>query len=116
MQIVNGGQTTASIYSAYKNNKDVSKVFVQMKLSVVNPEKSEEIVPLISRFANSQNKINTADFSSNHPFHLQIEKLSRGIFAPQTGDSIRTTKWFYERSRGQYQDMKNKNQKDYHQF
>ena len=108
LQIVNGGQTTASIYSAYKNKKDVSKVFVQMKLSVVNPEKSEEIVPLISRFANSQNKINTADFSSNHPFHLQIEKLSRGIYAPQTGDSIRTTKWFYERSRGQYQDMKNK--------
>ena len=108
LQIVNGGQTTASIYSAYKNKKDISKVFVQMKLSVVDKEKSDEVVPLISRFANSQNKINASDFDSNHPFHLQIEKLSRGLYAPQTGDSIRTTKWFYERSRGQYQDMKNK--------
>ena len=108
LQIVNGGQTTASIYSAYKNKKDVSKVFVQMKLSVVNKEKSEEVVPLISRYANSQNKINAADFSSNHPFHLQIEKLSRGILAPPAENSIKSTKWFYERSRGQYQDMKNK--------
>lgn len=111
MQIVNGGQTTASIYNAKKDkriNADLSKVFVQMKLSVINSsENMDEIVPKISAFANTQNKIQVADFSANDPFHRKIEELSRIIWAPaQSGGKSKN--WFYERARGQYSDMLSK--------
>lgn len=105
LQIVNGGQTTASIlYARDREKADLSKVFVQMKLSVVEPEAIEEIVPLISRYANTQNRISEADFFSSHPFHLQMEKMSRRISAPPKEGELVATKWFYERARGQYKD------------
>ncbi len=111
MQIVNGGQTTASIYNAKKDKKinaDLEKVYVQMKLSVIeHPEDMDEIVPRISAFANTQNKIQMADFSANDPFHRKIEELSRTIWAPAVGGQ-KPVNWFYERARGQYTDMLSK--------
>lgn len=111
MQIVNGGQTTASIYNAWKDKKldvDLSKVFVQMKLSVISTSSAmDEIVPKISAFANTQNKIQMADFSANDPFHRKIEELSRIIWAPAQGGQ-KPQNWFYERARGQYADMLSK--------
>lgn len=107
LQIVNGGQTTASIYQAVRKDKtDVSNIYVQAKLSVVDPERVNEIVPLISRYANNQNKVNEADFSANDPFHIKIEELSRTIWAPAIDGTQRQTRWFYERARGQYLDAK----------
>jgi hypothetical protein len=104
-QIVNGGQTTASIHAARKLAPEQLKdVFVQMKLTVVPSEKAEDIVPLISQFANSQNKVNAADFFANHPFHVRIEEFSRRILAPSGDEGYRETKWFYERARGQFAD------------
>ena len=106
-QIVNGGQTTASIYhTAEKDKADISSVFVQTKVSVVPSDKVENIVPLISRYANSQNKVSEADFSANDPFHVKIEELSRTIWAPAEKGTTRQTRWFYERARGQYLDAK----------
>jgi hypothetical protein len=103
LQIVNGGQTTASILYAKDNKKvDLENVFVQMKLTVLPEELVEEIVPKISRFANSQNKISDADFFSTHPFHVEMEKVSRRLSAPQKEGAFTATKWFYERARGQY--------------
>lgn len=103
LQIVNGGQTTASIYTAWRNDKaDLSAIFVQVKLSIVASEKVNDIVPKISEYANTQNKVNAADFFSNHPFHLRIEEFSRRLWAPATDGSPRQTHWFYERARGQY--------------
>lgn len=105
LQIVNGGQTTASLYNAAKKDRaDLSKVFVQAKLTVVGEEGLTEIVPLISRYANSQNTVNEADFSANDQFHVRLEGLSRTVWARATGGTRRQTKWFYERARGQYQD------------
>jgi hypothetical protein len=107
LQIVNGGQTTASIYQAVKKDKaDVSNIYVQVKLSVVSPDKVNEIVPLISRYANNQNKVNEADFSANDPFHIKIQELSRTIWTPAVDGMQRPTRWFYERARGQYLDAK----------
>lgn len=104
-QIVNGGQTTASIHHALKEKTDVSAVVVQLKLTVIsNPAKIAEMVPLISQFANSQNKINVADFSANGPFHQKIEQLSRAIWAPASSGMDRQTHWYYERARGSYAD------------
>lgn len=105
LQIVNGGQTTASLYHTNRKDKaDLGDIFVQMKLSVIEPEESEAIVPRISEYANTQNRVNAADFFSNHPFHLRIEELSRRLWAPAVQGAQRETKWFYERSRGQYLD------------
>ena len=108
MQIVNGGQTTASIFNAKNDKKlsvDLSKVFVQMKLSVIgSTEDMDVIVPRISTFANTQNKIQVADFSANDPFHRRMEELSRTIWAPAQG-GLKPQNWFYERARGQYADM-----------
>ena len=107
-QIVNGGQTTASIFHALKKEKvDVRQVVVQMKLTVLKkPEDVPEIVPLISRYANSQNKVNAADFAANGPFHQTLEKLSRGAWAPAASGLERGTHWYYERARGSYLDDK----------
>lgn len=103
LQIVNGGQTTASLASARKNDKaDLSAVYVQMKLSVVSPERSGEMIPLISRFANSQNRVSEADFFSNHEFHRRLEEISRRLWVPAVGGAQHETHWFYERTRGQY--------------
>lgn len=108
MQIVNGGQTTASIFNAHKDKKlnaDLSRVFVQMKLSVIaSSDAMDEIVQRISAFANTQNKIQIADFSANDPYHRRIEELSRTIWAPAKNGG-KPVNWFYERARGQYADM-----------
>lgn len=108
LQIVNGGQTTASVFTAKKDRRnptDLSKVFVQMKLSVIrSAEDMDVIVPNISLYANTQNKVQMADFSANDPFHRKLEELSRTIWAAGAADGP-PLQWFYERSRGQYTDM-----------
>ena len=119
MQIVNGGQTTAAIYfsprekgvikgedgdHSYKNI-DLEKVFVQMKLTVVNDKKTADTMKSnIATFANSQNSIQLSDLVSNHPFHLNIETRSRNQLVPAAGGV--PSKWFYERARGQYNTLK----------
>ncbi|SCG67775.1 AIPR family protein [Micromonospora coxensis] len=105
LQIVNGGQTTASIHYAYTRDKaDLSRVHVQMKLTRVSPDRLQEIVPEISKYSNTQNKVTVVDFSSNHPFHVGIEKITRSLWAPAADGSGQETRWFYERARGQYTD------------
>lgn len=105
LQIVNGGQTTASLFHTRRNDKaSLHDVYVQMKLSVVDKEVGERIVPRIAEYANTQNKVSAADLFSNSPFHIRMEELSRRLFTPAVGGSIRGSKWFYERSRGQYKD------------
>jgi hypothetical protein len=107
LQIVNGGQTTASIYAASRlKDHRLADVAVQMKLSVIRPELSETVVPKISEYANSQNRVNAADFFSNHPFHIRMEQFSRRVYAPAPDGAFRESKWFYERARGQYLDQK----------
>jgi hypothetical protein len=109
LQIVNGGQTTASLFHTKRKDKvSLEGIFVQMKLSVVDSEQSEVIVPKISEYANTQNRVNAADFFSNHPFHIRMEDFSRRIWAPAKQGAQRETKWFYERARGQYADAQSK--------
>ena len=99
LQVVNGGQTTASIHRAKKQDgADISSVFVPAKITRVAGETLDQLVPKISQYANTQNVIQMADFSANDPFHVEIERLSQTIWCP--GEQGR---WFYERARGQYQ-------------
>lgn len=105
-QIVNGGQTTASIYHALKDSKsdvDLDVVTVQVKLTVLSdPDQAADVVPLISQFANSQNKVSAADLFANGKYHVELEKLSRSEWAPATSGLGRGTRWYYERARGSY--------------
>lgn len=109
-QIVNGGQTTASIYHTWKKDKkDISEIFVPVKLSVIKRhDKFSEIVSRIAEYANTQNKVSISDLSSNRPFHIELEKLSRSIWASPGENSSVQTRWFYERARGQYKNARNK--------
>lgn len=104
LQIVNGGQTTASIENVQRNDDHASLgyAFVPMKLSVVTGEASTQMVEDISRYANSQNKVSDADFFANHPFHQRLEQISRRMLAPATSGNQFETHWYYERARGQY--------------
>lgn len=102
MQIVNGGQTTASIYFAKKKypETDLSKVRVPAKIIVMkeeDPAKEEALVSDISRYANSQNAVRQSDLSANKPFHVDVERLSLTVYCP---DGV--GRWFYERAAGSY--------------
>lgn len=108
LQIVNGGQTTASIYHTWeKNGADLSQIFVPIKLTIIrNKEKFADTVGRIAEYANTQNKVSAADLSSNRENHVALEKLSRTIWAPPKSGESQQTRWFYERSRGQYKNEK----------
>ena len=105
LQIVNGGQTTASLYFAKKKFSDIdlSKVRVPAKIIVMktrDPAKEESLVSDISRYANSQNAVKQSDLSANKPFHVAIERLSLSVYCPDT-----KSRWFYERAAGSYNTM-----------
>lgn len=105
MQIVNGGQTTASIYFTKKRyaDTDLTKVGVPAKvvvLKVENTAAEEALISDISRFANSQNTVKQSDLSANSPFHVELEKLSSSVYLP---DGV--GRWFYERAAGSYSTM-----------
>lgn len=103
-QIVNGGQTTASILNARKRDRlSLSGVTVQMKLTEVSRDDAHDLIPKIAQFANTQNKVAVADFFANHPFHIKIEEISRRLQVPAKAGARVQSKWFYERSRGQFQ-------------
>lgn len=101
-QIINGGQTTASLAAtSIKDKADLSGIFVQMKLTIIK-EYDEDFVKDIAKYANSQNKVTSADLNSNHKFYVRMEDFSRRIFTPKFPGTSFQTRWFFERSRGQY--------------
>lgn len=113
LQIVNGGQTTASIantlLTARKDERiDISNIYVPMKVSVLEHSMSEKIIPKIAEYSNSQNPVDASDFFSNHPFHIRIEGFSRKTPAPAVNGNQYQQFWYYERTRGQYNQGKMK--------
>lgn len=109
-QILNGGQTTASIYYAKKENPDVdlSDVFVQMKMIVFVENSDNNFHSLITRFSNTQTKINPSDYSTNNAFNHKLQELSRSILAPDVEQKGAISHWYYERVSGQYEQEINK--------
>lgn len=104
-QIVNGGQTTASIlhYLHSAPGRSVDEVFVQMKLVTVSSENAARVVESVARYANTQNRVTAADLFSNHDYHRRLETLSRATRAPAVGERQYRTGWYYERARGQWE-------------
>lgn len=108
LQIVNGGQTTASIYHTEKKDKaDISDIYVQVKFSIIKKkDEYTNIVSDISKYANTQNKVNNADFSANNPILVELEKVSRYVMTPVTLEKAIQTYWFFERARSQYKNIR----------
>jgi len=111
LQIINGGQTTASLASAVirKENLHLDNIFVPMKITILNKatyvddeSKYNTLISKIAKYANSQNKVSDADFFANSQFHVVMEKLSKKIVAPQKPGKLNSTYWYYERARGKY--------------
>ncbi|MBY0473679.1 MAG: AIPR family protein [Nitrosomonas sp.] len=105
MQIVNGGQTTASMFFTKKrfSTTDLSQVRVPAKIIVLkqaDPAQEEALISDISRFSNTQNKVNQSDLSANRPFHVEMEKLAINTYCPDGFG-----RWFYERATGSYKVM-----------
>ena len=103
-QIVNGGQTTASLHYAKQKNVPIDSIFVPIKLSVVPEDNSEfdreVFVQKISAYANSQNKVSDSDLGTNTQFQILFQKMAeRAMFVSHDGT---VCKWFYERARGTY--------------
>lgn len=84
---------------------DLKDIFVQMKLTIINDDKINIVVPNISRFSNTQNKVSEADFFSNDIYHIRMEEKSRRIWTPVKEGELKGNKWFYERAKGQYQEL-----------
>ncbi len=103
LQIINGGQTTATLAAtSIKNNADLSGIYVQMKLTILK-ESDPDLIRCIATYANSQNKVKTADLNSSHPFYVRVEEYSRKVYAPMAPGQIVQSLWFFERTRGQYE-------------
>lgn len=113
LQIINGGQTTATLAEAVlkKNNVELNGIYVPMKLTVIEDRESidedgvrfyDSMVEKIARFANSQNKVTAADFFSNSPFHILMEQMSKKYLAPPVNGSPNPTGWYYERTKKKY--------------
>ncbi|MGM4889903.1 AIPR family protein [Tardiphaga sp. 11_C7_N12_6] len=98
LQIVNGGQTTASLHRALRVDRaSLDAIHVPAKIISVTGANLDEMVAAISRSANSQNTVQPADFSSNEPFHVAVENLANNVWLPSGSG-----RWFYERARGSY--------------
>ena len=106
-QIVNGGQTTASLYHTMKKDRaDLSEISVQMKLMVIHENGddeerlSDQLVPKISQYSNTQNKIQMSDLRANDKPHPELFAISKKSVAPDPTGGTMTSYWFYEKSRG----------------
>ena len=105
MQIVNGGQTTASIFFSKKKTPEINLANVRVpakiiRLRIDDAVSEEALIADISRFSNSQNSVRMSDFAANKPFHIDVERLSLTVYCP---DGV--GRWFYERASGSYRTM-----------
>ena len=113
LQIVNGGQTTSSIYYAWKRDRrPIADIYLQMKITLIKDDKkTATVVSRISKYANSQNNVTEIDLTSNQTFHIIMEEISRTTLTPSRPGIPYQTRWYYERAKGQYREDLNKERK-----
>jgi len=98
-QIVNGGQTTASIFFSKKDNLDISKINLMAKINIaknLNDEDLNTLISNISLYSNSQSKVSRVDLRSRDPKMDRIKQLSDTVLTPSG------SKWFFEKSKGEF--------------
>jgi hypothetical protein len=104
-QIVNGGQTTVSLYECFKEKIDLKDIKVPVKMTHLKNKFNQSImVGNISKYANTQTAIAKSDLISNEPYFVQLQNLSRTIVAYKNNvkSSANEFKWYFERTSGQY--------------
>ena len=101
-QIVNGGQTTATIhYSRRRDKYSLKDVFIAVKITELKKSKEySSIVNKISQAANTQSAVSESDFFANDKMLVEIEKLSAKN--PIQTDDERNIFYFFERMKGQF--------------
>ena len=106
-QIVNGGQTTATIHYANKKDKrSLEEIFVAVKITALKKDEYyADTVSKISKAANTQTAIKPSDFYANNPFLIDIERLS--LKHPYKNKEDKYSYYFFERMAGQYNVTKN---------
>lgn len=111
LQIINGGQTTATLYhylrSAQKEEErerrrqNLAKLRVPMKIIVADPSAFEadidELRNAITRAANSQTKVKVSDLSANSPFQREFAEIANNMTLPD-GSHL-----YYERALKQFE-------------
>ncbi len=98
-QIVNGGQTTASIYFAKKDGLDISKVKVMAKINVMkksSDKELDELISSVSKYSNTQSRVSNVDLRSRNPQLVKLKTLSNSVVTPSG------MKWFFERAKGEF--------------
>lgn len=107
-RIVNGGQTTASIFFSKFRDPSISLrgVYVQVKIIILNDDVNA-VAGNITKYSNSQSKVKYADFTISNAFNMEMERMSRNVIVPNANNDARY--WFFERVRGQYDVEKKKN-------
>ena len=109
LQIVNGGQTTATLFYTFKaaqRKKDqvegsriqenFKNILVPLKVIAANEEKQSQFASNISIAANSQSAIKASDLAASVMYYQEFERNSKQLLT-STGDY-----WFFERARGAY--------------
>lgn len=98
-QIVNGGQTTASIYFSKKEGLDIKKVKVMAKINIVKKttdEELDELISNISKYSNTQSRVSNVDLRARNPQLVKLKSLSKSVITPSG------FKWFFERAKGEF--------------
>ena len=99
MQIVNGGQTTATIYFAKREGIDISRVKVMAKINVAktgNEKELDELISNISKYSNSQSRVSNVDLRARNPQLVKLKQLSDSVQTPSGNH------WFFERAKGDF--------------
>jgi hypothetical protein len=105
-QIVNGGQTTATIYFSKKGGLDVGKISVMAKVNVAKnatEEELDELISNISTFSNAQSRVSKVDLRSRSSQLVKLKSLSESVLTPSS------KKWFFERAKGEFNTIIRKN-------
>ena len=109
MQVINGGQTTVSIYQSLYNTtkarkeqmrRSLENLCVPVKIVVPDADlddgEKRMLRSRISQAANSQTAVKTSDLAANEPFQIGLAKIVQDL---RTADN---DYWFYDRARGLY--------------
>ena len=101
-QIVNGGQTTATIYFSHKAGLEIGNVKVMAKINIAknaSEDELDELISNISAYSNAQSRVSPVDLRSRNLQLVKLKSLTESILSP-TGK-----KWFFERAKGEFNTM-----------
>lgn len=99
VSVVNGGQTTVSIFRAGRKGVDLAEVRVPLKVVHLTSEddvRRKALLGNISRFANTQNSVKDTDRLVQDSPHPELQQASLELRDEANSG------WFYERIRGEF--------------